>query len=475
MAKKPLTFKSEDDFRAFKEDIAEARAEEAKKTKVIHIRGLDQKTAKKTSPEQKAVKAGQSVHEALESLRKAIIENWDYLRLDFIDSKAEFDFLASAPDYITELEPFLIILVEKNSDFTIVDFYHQCFTDDWEIKEDCPYLDIIERAKADKAAFEAAKNSKFNMLQLFAEDENKITTAKAKNITVKPTEKVDFPLDKPNREIWDLLLSDLKYNNQLQLATVTIDTSKGKKKREVGIIYGISIDKLKEVAPNLKITKPLTQYDKRVYIAASAIYNAGNEVTTATQIYNAMGNKGNPSTKEIKKINDSLTKMSAARVYLNNTHEAEKYSRYPVFRYDGDLLPFERSTEIINGQETESAIHFFREPPLMTFAKERKQITTFDLRVLESPINKTEPNLAIDDYLIERISHIKQGNANPKILYVTLYEKCRITTKMQKTRAPEKIRRYLEHYKSCKFIYDYKEESDGIYIFVSKAAKGKKS
>ena len=143
MAKKPLTFKSEDDFKAFKEDIAEARAEEAKKTKVIHIQGLGQKTA--TSPEQKAVKAGRSVHEALESLRKAIIENWDYLRLDFIDSKAEFDFLAAAPDYITELEPFLIILVEKNSDFTIADFYHQCFTDDWKIKEDCPYLDIIER------------------------------------------------------------------------------------------------------------------------------------------------------------------------------------------------------------------------------------------------------------------------------------------------------------------------------------------
>lgn len=478
MAKKPLIFKSEDDFRAFKEDMAEVRAEEAEKTRVIHIRGLNQKTAKEPSPEQieqMAVNAGQAVNKALETLYKTFYKYWDYLRLDFIDSKAEFDFLASAPDSITELEPFLILLVKKNSDFTIADFYHQCFTDDWKIKEDCPYLDIIEKAEAYKKAFKTEKISKFDLLQLFAEDENKITTAKEKKITVKPTEKVVFPLDKPNREIWNILLEDLKYNDQLKRDTGTIDTSKGNKKREAGIIYSISFDKLEEVAPNLKITKQPTQYDKRVYIAASAIYNAGNEVTTATQIYNAMGNKGTPRTSDLQKINDSLTKMGAARFYLNNTHEAKKYSRYPVFNYDAALLPFERVTAIINGQETESAIHFFREPPLMTFAKERKQITTFDLQVLESPVNKTETNLAIDDYLLERISHIKKGNARPKILYDTLYEKCRITTKKQKQRTPEKIKRYLDHYKSCKFIYDYKEESDGIYIFVSKAAKDKKS
>lgn len=381
---------------------------------------------------------------------------------------------------VADLEPYLIIELSNEAktnpefaQYTIWDIYEQGFNEAGDPIEGSKFLQLIQIAQLRKKKYEQTEEAAEAVSVLSGHIERLKKEAEAKKITARPTEKVDFPLDKPNREIWDLL-SGTKYNNQLQLATVTIDTSKGKKKRETGIIYGISFDKLEEIAPNLKITKQLTQYDKRVYIAASALYNAGNEVTTATQIYSAMGNKGKPKAADVKKINDSLTKMGAARVYLNNEHEAKKYTRYPVFKYDADLLPFERVSASVNGQITETAIHLFREPPLMTFAKERKQITTLDLQLLESPVNKTEANLAIDDYLIERISHIKKGNAQPKILYDTLYEKCRITTKKQRQRTPEKIKRYLDHYKSCKFIYDYEEETDGIYIFVSKAAKSKK-
>lgn len=190
-----------------------------------------------------------------------------------------------------------------------------------------------------------------------------------------------------------------------------------------------------------------------------------------------MGNTSRPSTADIKKINDSLTKMRLARIYISNEHEANKYKGYQQFKYDGDLLPFERITGIIDGQESDAILHFFREPPLMTFAKERKQITTLELRLLESPISKTEANLAIDDYLLERISHIKNGKAQPRILYETLYKKCSITTKKQKDRAPEKIKRYLEHYKNSGFINSYDEDAEGITVYVSQnvAAKaGKK-
>ena len=136
--------------------------------------------------------------------------------------------------------------------------------------------------------------------------------------------------------------------------------------------------------------------------------------------------------------------------------------------YDASLLPFERISAYINGQLTESAIHLFREPPLVSFARERNQITTISRQLLESPINKTDANLLLEDYLIERIGRMKntKSNAPLKMLFKTIYEKCAITTAKQKQRAPEKIRRYLDHYKKCGWIKGYKEDTDGIKILL---------
>lgn len=348
---------------------------------------------------------------------------------------------------LEELDRYLTIEIDKalkdypdDNELSLYwDIMTTSFTEDGELKPDSPYRHIIEAAIAKK-------------------DTKQITTIR--------TDKIDYPLDKPNKKIWDLL-ANTKFNKQLQLDTITIDTSKGKNHHEAGIIYGIDFDKLAESEPNLSITRQLTQFDKRVYIAAAAIYNAGNEVTTVTQIHKQMGNTKQPTAAQAKKINNSLTKMGGARIYINNTAEAKIYKNYPVFKYDASLLPFERVTASVNGGESETAIHFFREPPLMDFARGRKQITTLDLKLLASPISKTEANLAIDDYLLERISHIKKGKANPKILYETLYKNCKITTPKQKQRAPEKIARYLDHYCKCGFIKDYKPEADGVRIFLT--------
>ena len=80
----------------------------------------------------------------------------------------------------------------------------------------------------------------------------------------------------------------------------------------------------------------------------------------------------------------------------------QKKYKYNHFRYDAALLPLERMQAIVNGQTVDSAFHLFREPPLITFAKERKQVTTIERKVLQTPISKTNQNLLIEDYLLER-------------------------------------------------------------------------
>lgn len=276
-------------------------------------------------------------------------------------------------------------------------------------------------------------------------------------VNAQQTNKLDYPLDKPNSVIWNWLAGADK-NGQL---TLGIDTSKNATGKEPLILYSINFDALEDV----RITKTLTPFDKRVYVAVAALYNAGNEIITATQIYKMMGYKGRPGDDDLQAINDSLTKMGAARLYIDTDKENRKYPKYARFKYDAALLPFERKTAYINGKLAESAIHPFREPPLITFASQRKQVTTITRALLESPVSKTEANLRLEDYLLERIGRMKNSKGvSRKMLFATIFEQCKITAPMQKQRAPEKIRRYLDHYKEVGWIDNYREEKDGVTI-----------
>ena len=266
-----------------------------------------------------------------------------------------------------------------------------------------------------------------------------MTIKKDPRIIAKQAEKLLYPLDKPNSKIWNML-SEADASGQMRMQFKTGKT------KDVVVFYSINFD---ELDPALKISKKLTPYDKRVYIAAAALFNAGNDVITATQIFRQMGNSTQPAPDQIQKIWDSLTKMRAAVIQLDNQKETETIKKYGVFKYDGQLLPFERISAYINNQLTDAAIHLFREPPLVSFARQRNQVTTITRKLLESPISKTDANLQLEDYLLERIGHMQKPNSTTpkKILYSTIYENCGIETRLQKNRAPEKIKRYLEWYK----------------------------
>ena len=297
------------------------------------------------------------------------------------------------------------------------------------------------------------------------------------SITTKPIDKADFPIDKINSNVWKLLegvksgqygftWNDEFYevDEETGIINVGINVASGTDKRKskaVPVTYCIDFSELEG-----SITKKLEPYDKRVCIAVAALYNMGYEVMTLQQIYNAMGNRGKIGSTDKKKLNDSITKLGTAILHLDNRLEADVYNRYE-FIYDGAVIIMERVQALVNGQIAESAIHVFREPAPISFAKERKQFTTIEVRLFDSPISKTSTNIQLEDYLIERISKIKRssGKTSNKILFDTIYKQAGITEKKQKQRAPKKIEKLLEHYKNCSFIKGYSIESDGIKIY----------
>lgn len=276
------------------------------------------------------------------------------------------------------------------------------------------------------------------------------------HIVAKELQEIIYPVGKVNNAFWTLF-EEAQKNGQ-----VTIATEKRGSIKPADVIYSINFEELQ----GLSITKNLTAFDKRVYIAAGALFNCGNEIMTVSQIYAAMGNTGRPSSKDAEKINAAITKMSLAHIFISNLQEHTVYKNRPKFEYDASLLPMERISGYINNVYADSAIHLFREPPLITFARDRKQVTTIPKKLLESPVSKTEANLKLDDYLIDRISQIKRPKSklSNKILFKTIYENCGITQAKQRQRTPDKIKKYMEYYKECGFIKGFSMEKDGVKI-----------
>lgn len=275
------------------------------------------------------------------------------------------------------------------------------------------------------------------------------------SITLAKLESLDYPLDKVNRTVWGLLETDTR--GQIGIGTEAIGSSK-----QITILYSINFE---DLPPGVSITRKLEAYDKRVYIAAAALFNAGKEIVTYTEIYNAMGYTGRPGAADLEKMDKAISKMGAARIFLDNAQEIAAKYKYDKVKYDGPLLPFERVRAIANGTITESAVRLFREPPLVTFARNRKQITTIPRKLLQSPLNKTDQNMRLEDYLIEEITGVRGKRRNNKFLFETVYAATGINTKKQKQRAPEKIQKLLAHYQSCGFIERFTMAGDGFTVY----------
>lgn len=287
-----------------------------------------------------------------------------------------------------------------------------------------------------------------------------------RSITVRKMEGILFPLDKINSTIWGLQ----GMNGSRQEVPIAVESHKDKAKGQQ-ITVSVVLD-FSAVTDGLVSDILLSQFDRRVHNAALTLYNAGYECMTLTQIYNAMGNRTRPNGRTLQRIQDSLTKMRHGTICINNSEEAKasggKY-KYPLYIYDGVILPYERETVIVNGKIAEAAIRLFREPPLGTFGRERKQITTLPAQILQSPLSQTEENLGIEDYILRRISQAKNAKSKEvRILYKTIAENCSIESEKQRARLPEKVARLLEHYKKGKFI-------SGFYTMKEKDEKNKKA
>jgi len=325
------------------------------------------------------------------------------------------------------------------------------------------YLDEEHTIEADTPKNRALHEAYRRAVERYEKEQDAQKKAVVK-VEKKSSPSTMIPIDKINRNVWKGI-EETETNGQINFQFLTGKQGKRYKNGiEPLVTYSLDFSSLEERLP---IVKKLTSFDKRVMVAVGALYNAGNTTQTLTDIYHKMGYGENkrPNSKDLEKINDSLTKQLKAHLRIDNMEEERAGLNYPKYKYDSTLLQFERVTAEIDGKTTEGAVHFFREPPLLDFARGRGQITTVKNAVLESPLPKTDKNLKIDDYLIEEISFMKRSTKfSNKIMFNTLFEACGLVGDKNPARIKATIKEYLDHYKRTAFIEGYEVKKDYILI-----------
>lgn len=249
---------------------------------------------------------------------------------------------------------------------------------------------------------------------------------------------------------------------------------------EAALVFAVNFDEL----DGLTISKQFTPYDKLVFEIVGTFTKkyfesnrGGFPIISFNQIWKSMGNKGRPASSDLRKIEESINKMRHADITINNVHvdkdgeniSERRKTKYPQINFTGRFLPADFIEFDFNGITTDKAIILDRVPILMNFAIERKQITTINVNLLEidkSKMRRTEQTYVIQDYLIRRISEMKntKNATDNHIRFDTLIKKCRIDTKRHPERIWDKIIVFLSNYKDKKWIKDFKIKNDSIEI-----------
>ncbi len=243
-------------------------------------------------------------------------------------------------------------------------------------------------------------------------------------------------------------------------------------KKQITTLASIDFDNLNGTV-QIRGRKELTAYDREVHDAIITLFIEGsNEYITPQMIYQVM--TGNPNAylnpKQAEAISDSITKCMYSRLIIDAGEESKAYG-FDSFKYDGSLISGERVTATLNGNILE-CLRILRPPVLYEYANKKNQIGRFDIKLLNSPINKTEEIITLQGYLYRRILSMKGSSSLSKtIVYETVYNQIEITAasdgalRKKKSKVRDQIKKIFDYWKQEGFISGYVENKRKTEIY----------
>lgn len=214
----------------------------------------------------------------------------------------------------------------------------------------------------------------------------------------------------------------------------TLDMS-GKNEGRQAVTTAVRLDYKEQ--DGIKISRPMTAYDRLVQDSVATLWAAGNKAFTPAQVFRTMAGikgKGNkPSATSLSKVEESIDKQFLTLITLDYSEEARgrelTFEGEPVNEYKIQTHMLTGRKETIRTAKGSEVVGYrlLEAPILYRHDMATKQIISYPQTLLEKTstvVSNTPRNMLIRAYLIKRTRRMK-ANAPRElrcIQYSTLYE-----------------------------------------------------
>lgn len=226
---------------------------------------------------------------------------------------------------------------------------------------------------------------------------------------------------------------------------------------------------------------PLREFDKDVLTACISAQEAGFKFATDRIIFHVLSG-GKPPYSTItaemrEKILESIRRLMKTVIRIDMTDICKAVKKYGAKmskpQLVSSILPCKYvDGAILNGQRT-AIIEFLDESPLMTVAKAKGQILTFDVAELNVAGQHNTPMITeLKNYILERVHEIKahSHNMTPTITFADVFGHCGLSDapRWQIQDARKAVFTVFEHLKSSGVIHSFeKKKTGGAYSAIT--------
>lgn len=226
---------------------------------------------------------------------------------------------------------------------------------------------------------------------------------------------------------------------------------------------------------------PPDAFTREVLFHAMNFYEQGFNFFTFSMALDSLTGgeeKRNIYNEQYAAIKRAIDKLGFTRIKIDLAPLFKAFPKYAAnFKGDrdraeivGTILPMKYLETEINGQKT-LAVKLLDESPLMTYAKLKKQLLTYDTSPLAISGQRNTPQvITVKNYLLRRINLMQSAKRkkglSPIILFETLYKNCGLTDASNsiKQNVRKEITDILSSFKADGVIKNFEfEKQDGAY------------
>ncbi len=169
-------------------------------------------------------------------------------------------------------------------------------------------------------------------------------------------------------------------------------------------------------------------YDKAVLNGVNSLLGNGTVNFTIPMLYHAMTGKENPTVDDglLQELQRRIERMRRALITIDMTEELQaRYLDLSITQpqVQGYLLPLNLISARINGRPVQ-VYHLLDVPPMLAYAKMKRQLATVPLSLLNAPLNNNITTIPLKNYLIARCESMRNSRnhiKSNKILFEAIY------------------------------------------------------